>query len=212
MPLAHFGGQVLHTHSLLALCHPSGHSVFPDPLNKPLLPWLPGAISCGSSLSGLSDPLSSTMPLSQLSEAAHLTSHILGPVSRSLLACLSTAHTATLSATLCDPPRWTQVSVLLCAPFSVAHPLLIPVQSSLPQSHSAEHRLHLQHMQRARVSSLPGPTAPLTLHVSIQTLGSHSDTALRDFRPLILLPHCFTTALSPSSHPLAPTPARYPRP
>ena len=32
------------------------NSVFPDPLNKPpLLSWLPGAVSRGSSLSGLSD-------------------------------------------------------------------------------------------------------------------------------------------------------------
>ena len=54
--LAHFGGQVLYTHSLLTPCRPSGHNGFPDPLNKPpLLPWLPGAVSCGSSVSGLSD-------------------------------------------------------------------------------------------------------------------------------------------------------------
>ena len=53
--LAHFGGQVLYTHSLLTPCRPSGHNGFPDPLNKPpLLSWLPGAVSCGSSLSGLS--------------------------------------------------------------------------------------------------------------------------------------------------------------
>ena len=61
MPLAHSGGQVLHTHSLLAPCRPSGHTVFPDPLNKPPLlswlagavSWLAGAVSCRSSLSGV---------------------------------------------------------------------------------------------------------------------------------------------------------------
>ena len=87
MPLAHSGGQVLHTHSILAPCHTSGHSVFPDPLNKPpLLSWLPGPVSCGSSLSGLWTEVNlSSTTLSQLSEVAHLTSHILVPVSRSLI-------------------------------------------------------------------------------------------------------------------------------
>ena len=48
--------------------------------------WLLGAVSCSSSLSGrwTEVDLSSTT-LSQLSEVAHLTSHILGPAFRSLL-------------------------------------------------------------------------------------------------------------------------------
>ena len=42
-------GEVNQRH--LAPWRPSGHSMFPDPLNKPpLLSWLPGAVSCGSSL------------------------------------------------------------------------------------------------------------------------------------------------------------------
>ena len=89
--LAHSWGQVLHTHSLLAPCRPSGHSVFPDPLNKPpLLSWAPSPAVPHSLAYRTEVDLSSTT-LSQLSEVAHLTSHILGPVSRSLL--VSPGHT-----------------------------------------------------------------------------------------------------------------------
>ena len=87
MPLAHSAGQVLHTHSLLAPCRPSAPSVFPDPLNKPLLlSWLPGpSPAVPHSLAYRTEVDLSSTTLSQLSEVAHLTSHILGPVSRSLL-------------------------------------------------------------------------------------------------------------------------------
>ena len=87
MPLAHSGGQVLHTHSLLAPCRPSGPSVFPDPLNKPLLlSWLPGpSPAVPHSLAYRTEVDLSSTTLPQLSEVAHLTSHILDAVSRSLL-------------------------------------------------------------------------------------------------------------------------------
>ena len=87
MPLAHSAGQVLHTHSLLAPCRPSGPSVFPDPLNKPLLlSWLPASSpAVPHSLAYRTEVDLSSTTLSQLSEVAHLTSRILGPVSRSLL-------------------------------------------------------------------------------------------------------------------------------
>lgn len=82
-------GQVLHTHSLLAPCRPSGHSVFPDALNKPLLL---GAIASPSSLSDLSDPLSSTTLSHQL-ETTHQTSFLWAPFPG--LCCFAvTAHMA----------------------------------------------------------------------------------------------------------------------
>ena len=134
--------------------------MFPDPLNKPLLSWLLGAVSCGSSLSGLSDPLSCTA-LAQLSEAAHVTSHILSSVSRSLRVCFSRAHTGTLQL-LCDPSSWPQLSPLLCAPFSVPHPLLNPVQSSLPQTHCDT--LSCPHAPASKAAILPASPS-VTFHV-----------------------------------------------
>ena len=145
MPLAHFGGQVLHTHSLLAPCRPSGHNGFPDPLNKPpLLSWLPGTISCGSSLSGLSHrggPLLHD-PLSVVRGSSPDLPHP-GPgffVSPGF----SSTHTATLQLLSVTPLAGLSFLLYLCALLS----LLSAAQpsSAVSASHTLKHTVcpHVQ--------------------------------------------------------------------
>ena len=119
-------------------------------------------------------------------------------------------------ATVCAPSSWIQLSPLLCAPFSIPHPLLNSVESSLLQAHCAEssrsaHQPTL--MSQAELASRaarPHDITPCNLS------GFHPDPLSRTLltqlsgrlRPLILRPSSFTAALSPSSHPLAPAPAK----
>ncbi|TKC47458.1 hypothetical protein EI555_010111, partial [Monodon monoceros] len=107
---------------------------------------------------------------------------ILGPVSRSLLLCFSMAHTATLSAT--------------------AH--------CVESSRSAHQPTLMSQAELASRAARPHDITPCNLS------GFHPDPLSRTLltqlsgrlRPLILRPFSFTAALSPSSHPLAPAPAR----
>ena len=162
MPFAHSWGQVLHTHSLLSPCHPSGHNGFPDPLNTPpLFSWLPGAVSCGSSFSGLSDRGGPLLhhPLSVVRGSSPDLPHP-GPgffVSPGF----SSTHTATLQLLSMTPPAG--LSCLLCC--------VLPSQS--PNRCSTQFsRLCLRHTllnpqappfstcYRARLSSPPRSHSP----------------------------------------------------
>ena len=142
--LAHFGGQVLHTHSLLDPCRPSGHNGFPDPLNKPpLLPWLPGAVSCGSSVSGLSDRggLLHHHPLSVVRDSSPDLPHP-GP---GFFVCpgFSSTHTATLPLLSVTPPAGLSCLLCLCA--------LLSLPSAAQPSSAVSASDTLSHTVRPRV-------------------------------------------------------------
>ena len=171
MPSAHFGAQVLHTPSLLAPCCPTGHSMFPDPLNKPpLLSWLPGPVSCCSSLSGLSDRGGPLLhhPLSVVRGGSPDLPH-LGPDFRS--PGFSRAHTATVPLLSVSPPAC--LSCLLCCVL----PSQCPIRCSTQFSH-----LCLRHTVTQWLSTCPSlqsscpPKCPqCNLSCSIQIVSRSSD-------------------------------------
>ena len=141
LPSAHFGGQVLHTHSLLAPCCPSGHSMFPDPLNKPpFVSWLQG-----SQLSGLSDRGGPLLhhPLSVVRGGSPDLPH-LGPDFRS--PGFSRAHTATVPLLSVTPPAC--LSCLLCCVLPSQCPIRFSTQFS---------RLCLKHPVTQCLSYMPQP-------------------------------------------------------
>ena len=199
MPLAHFEEQVLHTHSLLVPCRPSGHNAFPDPLNKPpLLSWLPGAVSCGSSLSGLSDRGGPLLhhPISVVRGSSPDLPHP-GP-------CLlvspgfSSTHTATLQLLSVTPLAGLSF-LLYLVPFSVSHPLLNPVQPSLPQTHCHTLSVHMSSLQ----SSCPPVPLSVTFPVPFRSFHTPLTYSWGTF-PFCL--HPFTTVLIPLASPWAATP------
>ena len=167
MPSAHFAGQVLHTHPLLAPFSPSGHSMFPDPLNKPpLVSWLPG-----SSLSGLSHrggPLLHHR-LSVLRGSSPDLPHP-GPAFRS--PGFSRAQTATVPLLSVTPPAG--LSCLLCCVLPSQCPIRFSTQFS---------RLCLKHPVTQCLSTCPSLQSSCrlkcpqcNLSCSIQIISRSCDT------------------------------------
>ena len=124
------------------------------------------------------------------------------------------------SAPLCDPSSWPQLSPLLCAPFSVPHPLLNPVQSSLPQTHCDT--LSCPHAPASKAAILPASPS-VTFHVPFRlfhTLLTHPWGTLPDSPPSSLHHSTAAFRLLPQSHPsqlkppsaLSPGPAVRPPP
>lgn len=147
-PLAHSQGQgswILHIDSVLGpLCFRTPCSVFPDPLTKPLLPQLPGAITSPPTLFFPMDQLSSPTSLRALTSSPASGAYFL--ISPDfLLYCTHSKGTVPpvpcdiLPAPVCDPPPQL-ASAVSPAGHSLLDPrlLLTPVQSSLLQKRCPE--------------------------------------------------------------------------
>ena len=146
-----------------------------------------------------------------MSEAAHLTSHILGPVSRSLL--ISPRRTQQHFSTLCDPPAY--LSCLLCCVL----PSQCPIRCSTQFSH-----LCLRHPVTQCLSTYPTLKAPVlpnapsvTFPVPLRSFHApltHSWETLPDSLPFSLHHSTANLSLLPRCHPSLPQPpsAQSPRP